>query len=179
MKATKLKKLTAGIAMATLIGSSVPTLAGAHWDPPKNAGTHQSQQNSSKHGYADNHHAYGQNKISNFVNRLEQGDRIGPLTVESVEKADNSTTVSFSGELNAKGFYESESGQFFFKQYGQKHFKKTILINNSSDVNQLLQGQDQFSKLAGTLSNIQLVVSGNDFAVKADLYNVQPANEQL
>ncbi|RFU66486.1 hypothetical protein [Bacillus sp. V59.32b] len=177
MKATKLKKFTAGIAMATLIGSSVPTLAGAHWDSPNEEGKHHSQHKSWKHDESDKPRYNHWNNKYSFVNRLEQGDKLGPLTVETIEKGDKSTTVSFSGELNTKGSYDLESGQFSFKQYGQKHFGKSILVNNQADVNQLLQGQDQFSKLTGTLSNIQLVVSGNDFTVKADLNNVQPATQ--
>ncbi|CAH0344131.1 hypothetical protein [Bacillus sp. CECT 9360] len=177
MKATKLKKFTAGIAMATLIGSSVPTLAGAHWDSPKDEGKHHSEHKSRKHDYSDNQRYNHWNNKNSFINRLEQGDKLGSLTVESVEKGDDSTTVSFSGELNVKGSYDPESGQFSFKRYGQKHFGKTILVNNQADVNQLLQGQDQFSKLTGTLSNIQLVASSNDFTVKADLKNLQPANQ--
>ncbi|RFU60865.1 hypothetical protein [Peribacillus glennii] len=114
------------------------------------------------------------------MNRLDKGDKIGPLIVESVKKDNAATTFTFTGDLkNVKGFYDLQTGQFFYKQYGFKDFKngKAILVKNQSQLNELLQGQN--GKLTGTLSSIQVTTSGNNFTVQADLNNVQLMTEQL
>ncbi|WP_409305095.1 hypothetical protein [Peribacillus sp. SCS-155] len=180
MEAKKLKKLTAGLALATLIGSSAaPSLADAHWDSLKDEGKHHSQHKSWKHHYGK-HHGNWQNKYK-FLNGLKQGDVLGPVTVGSIVKGDTATTISLTGEVDVKGFYYPQTGQFSLNKSGfnPDSFNgftrgKTILINNKSVINDLLQGHTDLSKLTGTLTNIQLVVSANGVTVTADLISPQP-----
>ncbi|WP_026693000.1 hypothetical protein [Peribacillus kribbensis] len=175
MKTNKLKKATAGIALAALFGSSVPGIAGAH-EISKADERYHSQQAWNHHH--EGHHYKFQNKY-NFLKNLEQGDKLGLFTVGSVVKGDDSTTVSLTGDVNVKGSYNPQNGQFSLNRFGFKHHPlngfsgKNIEINNQSDIAGILNGQSGSSYVTGTLTNIQLAVTENGLTISADLKNVQ------
>ncbi|PLT35392.1 hypothetical protein [Bacillus sp. V5-8f] len=183
MKTYKLKKIVAGIAMATFIGSSVPAYAGAQVESYQEEGNYYSyHQPWHEYKHIDNQNDYMYNN-RDVLNQLEQGEQLGSLTVASVEKGETTTTVTFTDDIKVNGFYHPETGQFFLKRKdlsesidGYSTNADAVVVKNQAEVSRALEGHSLFDRISGTLSNIQMESSGNDLTLNADLNNVEPLN---
>ena len=182
MNMKTLKKVTAGAVLATSFGVAAP-LAGAHGF----GGDHQ------RHGHGPGHHQTGhwqhgfeKGKFApvNLLQKVEEGDQFGNLTVTSVERTEPSALVQLEGEVNAKGYYDKESGTFqvvsidkedimnedkprFFK--GLKHKELTVEITNGEEAAALFEGNEGLKPAEVTLSNIQLSAEGKDLTISAEV----------
>ena len=182
MNMKTLKKVTAGAVLATSFGVAAP-LAGAHGF----GGDHQ------RHGHGPEHHQAGhwqhgfeKGKFApvNLLQKVEEGDQFGNLTVTSVETTEPATVVQLEGEVNAKGYYDPESGTFqvvsidkedimnedkprTFKDL--KHKKLTVEITNGEEAAALFEGNEGLKPAEVTLSNIQLSAEGKDLTISAEV----------
>ena len=177
-----LKKVTAGAVLATSFGVAAP-LAGAHGF----GGDHQ------RHGHGPEHHQAGhwqhgfeKGKFApvNLLKKVEEGDQFGNLTVTSVETTEPAAVVQLEGEVNAKGYYDQESGTFqvvsidkedimnedkprFYK--GLKHKELTVEVTNGEEAAALFEGNEGLKPAEVTLSNIQLSAEGKDLTISAEV----------
>ena len=119
-----------------------------------------------------------------LLQKVEEGDQFGNLTVTSVERTEPSALVQLEGEVNAKGYYDKESGTFqvvsidkedimnedkprFFK--GLKHKELTVEITNGEEAAALFEGNEGLKPAEVTLSNIQLSAEGKDLTISAEV----------
>ena len=193
MNMKTLKKVTAGAVLATSFGVAAP-LAGAHGfgnDHNRHGhGPEHHQSGNWQHGFEKGKFAPG-----NLLQKLEEGDQFGNLTVTSVETEESATVAQLDGDVNVKGYYDAESGTFqvvsidkeqfmneekprFFKAL--KHKDVTVDITNGEEAAALFEGNEGLEPSEVTLSNIQLTAEGKEIAISAEVSgsNEETAAEQ-